>query len=155
MRTKFSCLIALVGIFIAAPASAACTAIGKHDPASLRYICDGARGWAESVASGDTAVVVRILAEDFIGVDPKGKQYRKAAMVLNTKDAPKYFKKNQINDVIVRFYGPVAVAQGSETWERQNGKRGQFVWTDTWLRRNGRWQIIAAQDLSVSAEPGN
>ena len=21
-----------------------------------------------------------------------------------------------------------------------------LVWTDTWLRRNGQWQIIAAQD---------
>jgi ketosteroid isomerase-like protein len=149
-----SVLMGALGVLMSAPASAACTANGKHDPASLRYICDGARGWAESVASGDTAVLARILAEDFIGIDPKGKQYRKAAMLKDTKEAPKHFKSNQINDVIVRFYGPVAVAQGSETWERVNGTRGQFVWTDTWLRRNGRWQIIAAQDVIASVEPG-
>ncbi len=153
MRMRATYLIGAFATIIAAPVSAACTALGKHDAASLRYICNGARGWAESVASGDTAVLSRILAEDFIGVDPKGKQYRKAAMIQDTKDAPKYFKSNQINDVTVRFYGSVAVAQGSETWVRQNGKRGQFVWTDTWLKRNGRWQIIAAQDLSVSTEP--
>jgi hypothetical protein len=146
-------LIGTMGTMMAGPVSAACTAVGKHDAASLRYICDGARGWAESVATGDTAVLARILAEDFIGVDPKGQQYRKATMIQDTKDAPKYFRSNQINDVTVRFYGLVAVAQGSETWERQNGKRGQFVWTDTWLRRDGRWQIIAAQDLSVPIEP--
>lgn len=145
-------MIGAVGTIMAAPVSAACTALGKHDASSLRYICDGARGWAESVASGDTAVLSRILAEDFIGVDPKGKQYRKAAIIEDTKDAPKYFKSNQINDVTVRFYGQVAVAQGSESWERQNGQRGQFVWTDTWLKRNGRWQIIAAQDLSILTE---
>jgi hypothetical protein len=22
-----------------------------------------------------------------------------------------------------------------------------FVWTDTWLLRNGHWQIVAAEDL--------
>ena len=153
MRTTALILVASLATMVARPATAACTASGKHDAASLRYICDGARGWAESVASGDTAVLTRILAEDFIGVDPKGQQYRKAAMIKDTKDAPRYFRSNQINDVIVRFYGAVAVAQGSESWERQNGKRGQFVWTDTWLRRNGRWQIIAAQDVSVAEEP--
>jgi hypothetical protein len=26
-------------------------------------------------------------------------------------------------------------------------ERGRFVWTDTWLQRNGRWQIVAAEDL--------
>jgi hypothetical protein len=47
----------------------------------------------------------------------------------------------------VRFYGNTAVAQGSETWEKRNGERGRFVWTDTWIRRNGTWQILAAEDL--------
>lgn len=148
-----SVLIGAFGAMMAVPVSASCTAVGRHDATSLRYICDGARGWAESVATGDTTVLVRILAEGFSGVDPKGQQYSKAKMIQDTKDGPKYFKSNQINDVVVRFYGAVAVAQGRETWQRQNGKWGQFVWTDTWLRRKGRWQIIAAQDLSVSIEP--
>ena len=150
---KASVLIGALGAMIAGPATAACTAEGKHDVASLRTICDGARGWAQSVVTGDTTVLARILAEDFSGVDPKGQQYSKAPMIEDTKDAPKYFKSNQINDVTVRFYGAVAVAQGSETWQRQNGKWGKFVWTDTWLRRNGRWQIIAAQDVSIPIEP--
>ncbi len=153
MKVRVSPLLLVFGTAMAAPVSAACTAVGKHVPASLHYICDGARGWAESVASGDTSVLERILADDFIGVDPKGRQYRKEVMIQNTKDAPHYFKSNQINDVIVRFYGPVAVAQGSETWERRNGERGQFVWTDTWLKRKDRWQIIAAQDVIASAQP--
>jgi hypothetical protein len=23
----------------------------------------------------------------------------------------------------------------------------RFVWTDTWIRRNGKWQIVAGEDL--------
>ena len=37
-----------------------------------RYIIESERQWAESVASGDSSVVERILADDFVGVDPKG-----------------------------------------------------------------------------------
>lgn len=155
MKVRASALIASFGSVVASPVFAACTAVGEHDPASLQYICDGARGWAESVASGDAAVLERILADDFIGVNPRGRQYRKDVVIQNSKDAPRYFRSNQLNDVVVRFYGPVAVAQGSETWERHNGERGKFVWTDTWLQRNGRWQIIAAQDVIAPAEPSN
>jgi hypothetical protein len=53
--------------------------------------------------------------------------------------------------VKVRFFGDTAVAQGSESWERRTGKPrlGRFVWTDTWVRRNGHWQIVAAEDLII------
>jgi hypothetical protein len=56
---------------------------------------------------------------------------------------------NHVNEVKVRFFGETAVAQGSETWEKRNGqlKRGTYVWTDTWVRRNDSWQIVAAEDL--------
>lgn len=116
------------------------------------YIAESERQWAESVANGDKSVVERILADDFVGVDPKGPLYDKSKMVSQTPDAPKYFISNHLNDVKIRFYGDTAVAQGSESWVRKNGERGRFVWTDTWVRRNGQWQIVAAEDL-IAPEP--
>jgi ketosteroid isomerase-like protein len=115
------------------------------------YIIKSEREWAESVAHGDVSVIERILADDFVGVDPDGKQYGKASMVADTREAPKVFVSNHVNEVKVRFYGDAAVAQGNE-WERRAGspKRGRFVWTDTWIRRNGKWQIVAAEDLIVA-----
>jgi hypothetical protein len=95
----------------------------------------------------DTSAIERILADDFIGVDPKGRLYIKQLMIEETRNAPQYFVSNRLNDVKVRFYGTTAIAQGSETWEKRSGERGRFVWTDTWLQRNGRWQIVAAEDL--------
>jgi hypothetical protein len=94
-----------------------------------------------------------ILADDFLGVDPKGTLYDKAKMIADTRNAPQYFVSNRLNDVKVRFYGDTAIAQGHETWERRSGERGRFVWTDTWIRRNGRWQIVAAEDLIAPVSP--
>jgi hypothetical protein len=31
-------------------------------------------------------------------------------------------------------------------WEMADGSKGAALWTDTWIRRNGKWQIVAAQD---------
>ena len=112
-----------------------------------RYIVESEGQWAESVATGDTLAIERILADDFIGVDPKGRLYTKQQMIGDTRNAPKNFVSNRLNGVKVRFYGKTAVAQGSETWEKHSGERGRFVWTDTWIRRNRRWQIVAAEDL--------
>ena len=119
----------------------------KTEKETERYILNSERQWAESVATGDTSAIERILADDFIGVDPEGRLYAKQEMINETHNAPKYFVSNRLNDVKVRFYGGMAIAQGSETWEKRSGERGRFVWTDTWLQRNGRWQIVAAEDL--------
>jgi hypothetical protein len=119
----------------------------KNQKEAERYILDSERQWAESVATGDTSAIERILADDFIGVDPQGRLYTKQQMIDETRNAPKYFVSNRLNDVKVRFYRRMVVAQGSETWQKHSGERGRFVWTDTWLRRNGRWQIVAAEDL--------
>lgn len=118
-----------------------------------RYITESERQWAESVATGDTTTIENILADDFVGVDPKGKLYKKAEMIADTREAPKLFVSNHLNEVKVRFYGTTAVAQGHESWERRSGERGRFVWTDTWVKRNGKWQIVAAEDLIAPEQP--
>ena len=127
--------------------------VQENQKETERYILESERQWAESVATGDTSAIERILADDFIGVDPKGGLYNKQQMIADTRNAPKSFLSNRLNDVKVRFYGNTAIAQGSETWEKRSGERGRFVWTDTWLQRNGRWQIVAAEDLIAPEEP--
>jgi ketosteroid isomerase-like protein len=142
------CALAVLGLLFLCDCS-----VEKDPKETERYFLDSERQWAESVATGDTSAIERILADDFIGVDPKGLLYTKQQMIDETRDAPKYFVSNRLNDVKVRFYGNTAIAQGSETWEKHSGERGRFVWTDTWLQRNGRWQIVAAEDLIAPEKP--
>jgi hypothetical protein len=63
-------------------------------------------------------------------------------------------KAGSLIDAKVRLFGDVfAMAYGNE---RSNSKlQGQpealrcLVWTDTWLKRDGKWEVIAAQDTAV------
>jgi hypothetical protein len=55
-----------------------CMLLGQAaDPkVAERYIVESERQWAASVATGDTSTEQRILADDFIGVDPGGQLVR-------------------------------------------------------------------------------
>jgi len=114
-----------------------------------RYVKESERQWVESVVTGDTAIVERIVADDFVGVDPDGNFFDKAKELSDTRESPKDFVSNHLDDVKVRFYGDAAVAQGIESWMRRSGTplRGRWVWTDTWIKRNGKWQVVASEDL--------
>jgi uncharacterized protein (TIGR02246 family) len=105
--------------------------------------------WAHVAVSGDPAVIERIFADDFVGVAPDGAQYTKQGFIDDTKANPLEFNSNELKEMNVRFEGNVAVAQGHETFTRKDGERGRFVWTDVLVRRDGKWQLIAAQDAMV------
>jgi ketosteroid isomerase-like protein len=110
------------------------------------YIRQAESDWAESTVTHDVSVPERILADDFVGVDIDGSHYTKADEIRNTRK-PSEFASNHLNDIEIRFYGDAAVAQGSESWKKKDGTPGKYVWTDTWIRRGGKWQVVAAEDL--------
>ena len=117
--------------------------------ATENYIKLSERQWAEASMKQDTATVERILADDFVGLDPQGSFFQKAEELASVSKNEGGYVSAKGNDVNVSFYGDAAVARGSESWEKRNGERGRYVWTDTWIHRNGKWQIVAAVDVKA------
>lgn len=113
-----------------------------------KYIRDAEAAWAESVSTEDASVVQRILADHVVWV-LDGQVLDKAHAVADAAAGPGDFLSNHLDYVNVRFFEDTAVAQGAETWTCKGGRTGRFIWTDTWLRRAGKWQIVATQDTSV------
>jgi len=146
MNVQLMLVGAAVAITASSSAAAKCTGEGRHDAASLKTICDLERAWGQAFVTSDASVARRMLAEDFIGVSTKGKLYRKRDEVADIS-TPSHMRSDVLNDVVVRFYGDTAIAQGSDSWVDRNGHKGRFVWTDVWLKRRGSWQIVAAEDL--------
>lgn len=124
--------------------------------AAEKYIRESEIQWTEAVVSGDVSIAQRILAEDFVGVDPlDGHLYDKGQEISSTRQERGEYISDHLTDAKIRFFGNTAIAQGSESWERRTGepRRGRFVWTDTWVLRNGRWQIAAAEDMIAAPLP--
>jgi hypothetical protein len=113
-----------------------------------KYIKDSALAWAESVATNDASVVKRILADEFVWVR-EGEVLDKARAVTLAQQGPGDFVSNHLDYANVRFFGDTAVVQGSERWTRKGGRSGHCVFIDTWVRRGGVWEIVAAVDVSV------
>lgn len=151
MKKTLFCTIALLLVSLASGAQTS-RRTTPQQVADETYIRESEAQWAEESVTHDHKITKRILADDFVGVDPRGNLYDKAKALSETPDEPE-FVSNHVDEVKVRFYGNTAVAQGSESWELRNGKRGRFVWTDTWVRRNGNWQIVAAEDVYAPPLP--
>jgi len=106
--------------------------------------------WLESGCSPQQELK-EVFADEFQGTWINGSRYGKDQAL----SPPKYRHRDcQLGDVKIQFFGEsVAIAYGSESGIRieADGKESKLclVWTDTWLKRDGKWQIIAAQDVAV------
>ena len=141
--------IAICSLLIGNCCSSAASASDAYSPAiAERYIKASEAAWAESLSTNDASVLQRILASDFVWV-LDGEVWNKARAVADAKAGPGDFLSDHLNYAHVRFFGNTAVVQGMETWTRKGARKGRFVWTDTWVLRNGQWQIVAAEDITV------
>lgn len=113
-----------------------------------RYILDCSRDWAASVVTGDVSRRRIYFADDFVGTDRKGRRYTKAQITRDTGPA-RSIVVNRLEHAQVRRFGDVAVVHGTERWQRKGGSSGRWSWTDIWALRDGRRQIVAAQDAEA------
>ena len=120
------------------------------DNATAKFMVDAERQWAEA-ACNHNRIAEKILAEDFQGTSPEGERYPKSEEVAELADVSKTAQSCRLLDAKVRFFGDeLAMVYGTESSLRiakdGTAKTRCLIWTDTWLKRKGNWQIIAAQD---------
>lgn len=103
--------------------------------------------WCSAVVSNDTSALERILSDDFTEVSPAGKLGNKTATLMDAKTER---VDVCVNDAMrVRVYGNVAIVVGRSKM-KYKGFDGQLRFTDTFIRRDGRWQCVASQDTPIT-----
>lgn len=153
-----------VSLLIAMPGHALAQQIGKgrwasaSDPVAQRLI-EQERQWA-TLACAKNNIVADFIADDFVGTKTKGYLYTKSDLQQDhhaSQPASEQEWGCKLISAKVRFYGAdVAVIYGSESAliKGPDGKdqTRMLTWTDTLLRRAGRWQVIAVQDMVMPAK---
>ena len=125
------------------------------DDKTAASMIDMERKWAESICTNN-GVIAELLAEDFQGTSTNGELYNKADELRDEK-GPHSAHGCAVDEAQVRFFGDdVAIIYGGEhaigkDKTHPDAKQCQ-VWTDTWLKRGGKWQIVAAQDNKVECK---
>jgi hypothetical protein len=111
----------------------------------------------DSIPSGDQAPWRKYFADDCIFNDEKGRTFDKAKLVAEITPMPTgYSGAIKLANVESRIIGDTAVLSydlnETETIFGQNLTARYHV-TDTWLRRNGEWKILASQAHRYYEDP--
>ena len=111
----------------------------------------------DAVAVGDQTPWKKYFAEDCMYFDEKGRNMNKAALLADLSPMPKgYSGSIAIANAKSRIEGGVAILSYDEDEKEvifgQN-LTARYHETDTWMRRNGSWQIVASQVLRYYEDP--
>jgi ketosteroid isomerase-like protein len=117
----------------------------KDSAATIEHLEEA---WCQAIVQNDAEALDKILADDFLGTEVDGRHYTKQDSIHDAQGGPTiYAACEKLEDMKVRFFGEVAVVQGIEGFQRRDGSRGKWVFTDVFVRRKGLWQVVASEDL--------
>lgn len=105
------------------------------------------RAWADAVNRRDTAVISRILADEFEGVDLEGLGFNRAGyldLVRNRRAG----QVLEIRSLKVRQFGETGIVFVRTRWNSGVPRERSQRATRVYVKRRGRWQCVASQSGS-------
>ena len=105
--------------------------------------------WASALVKRDSVVFNRLLAPGFVYTE-NDQLMNRAAVIRSVVAGPDTVTAAHNDSMVVHRYGAVtAVVTGWLVVEGRNASGAferRYRFTDTWVKRAGRWQIVAAED---------
>lgn len=111
--------------------------------------------WAAAELRGDTTLLGSILADDFIGIGPRGFVLTKEEWLERHEIGKLRYEDFGLDETRVRRYGEAAVVTGRQSAEGKYEDyelRDQFRTTMVLVKQQGRW-LLASLHLSPIAGP--
>jgi uncharacterized protein (TIGR02246 family) len=106
--------------------------------------------WLNAEKNHDAAAFERLVADDWIAITPDGKSQTKAERAAEIKTA--HTTSATLGDMKVRVFGDTAVVTGTDdeiTMEDGKKSSDHYVWTDVFVKRNGKWLAVASQTALI------
>jgi RNA polymerase sigma factor (sigma-70 family) len=106
------------------------------------------RAWVEAIPRRDAAIVDRILADDFEGIDPVGNVFTKATYLPDLRNGVFSNQPIELDEIKVRLYGTTAVVTSRI---KIHGYPSGGRMTNVYASRRGRWQCVASHASGLGA----
>jgi ketosteroid isomerase-like protein len=111
--------------------------------------------WVGALNIANVDVIAEILADDFVRPAPDyGHFVNKADLLAFYRSHLSRQSSNEIRieDMTVTLYGSTALARGTVTKTNSEGKPiSKQLFTDVFVRNNGQWQVVSAQENPITA----
>jgi ketosteroid isomerase-like protein len=101
-----------------------------------------------AVSKSDTKAYGRIVGDDYVYTNQDALVRTKAQVMSDYDSGSLKYESLKFDEIKVHAYGDTAVVTGRQTVKAQdNGKdiSGQFRYTRVYVKRQGRWQLVATQ----------
>jgi hypothetical protein len=96
------------------------------------------RSWESAIQKKDSAAVDKILAADWIGLNPDGTLETRSHFLTAVKNGE--YATTKLDDVTVSTLSGVVVGHG-----RSSDKDGKYAYSDVFVRLNGEWRAAYTQ----------
>lgn len=108
------------------------------------------RDWENALVRHDSTVLRRIIADDWLETSWDGTSFGKTKAIADLSGSTP--ESVVMDPVRVRVFGDTAIVITGDTEKStdvaDNGI-AHYVWTDVYLKRNGRWQVVSTQGSKV------
>lgn len=108
------------------------------------------QAWLDAEKNHDATTFEKLVADDWMAITPDGKSQSKAERVAEIKAGQ--MTSATMGDMKVRVFGDTAVVTGSDdevTMTNGNKSSDHYVWTDVFVKRNGKWLAVASQTALI------
>jgi ketosteroid isomerase-like protein len=105
-----------------------------------------------AISKGDTKAYARIVGDDYVFTNQDAVIRTKAQMVSAYDSGSIKYESVKFDEIKVHAYRDTAVVTGRNTAKGQdNGKdiSGQFRYTRVYVKRQGKWQLVATQSTRI------
>jgi len=137
--------------FAQAPTKASDTAkMPAADSATAAELKQIENDWAAAEKAKDSVKLSAILDDTWVELGWDGKIVDKAKALAELKTGS--VDSIGMGPMTVRVFGNTAVVTGSDTEKStENGKdtSGSYIWTDVFVKTNGKWKAVASQITKV------
>lgn len=143
------CILSLPNLILSQKPSVRCDDSGSGSGAVSEELKKLDRELDEASEGGDKTAFQRVLAEEMINISPEGTISKKADILADV-GPQKVGTKLSISaaDIQIYSFGDTAIVSSNKTakWERSKSSNSdQYRETNTYVRKDGRWQLIASQ----------
>lgn len=101
------------------------------------------RDYINSVQAGDVRRFDELLAQDYYCSNPDGSLLDRKGFLEQTAK-PVTISNLRAENVLIRFFGDIAIVHGSTSYGLPDGRQAHGRYTDVWARHGDTWKTISA-----------
>jgi len=108
--------------------------------------------WADASKTKNADKLASILADSWVELGWDGKTTTKAKALEDLNKPGNSLDSIEVGPMKVRIFGNTAVVTGSDTEKSmEDGKdtSGKYLWTDVFVKQNGKWLAVASQSTKA------